>query len=216
MLGDKSSKYYKYPRTLHLPWSPGVHSDDKVLTNTFSFHGKLVVITEKMDGENTTLYRDHLHARSIDSKYHASRDWIKGFHSHICHLIPKEWRLCGENLYARHSIAYDDLKSYFYLFSIWDEENKCLSWEQTLEWAAVIGLSTPTVLYEGLWDEALFRKIDIDLDKIEGYIIRTQDGFPFEDFSKYCAKWVRSNHVQTDKHWMHQAIILNKLKRESN
>lgn len=36
-----------------------------------------VVITEKMDGENTTLYRDGLHARSLDSRHHPSRNWVK-------------------------------------------------------------------------------------------------------------------------------------------
>lgn len=25
-------------------------------------------------------------------------------------------------------------------------------------------------------------------------------------------KWVRANHVQTDDHWMHQAVVPNKLK----
>lgn len=54
------------------------------------------------------------------SRYTPSRDWIKALHGQIAHEIPEGWRLCGENLYARHSIAYDALPSYFTLFSIWD------------------------------------------------------------------------------------------------
>lgn len=45
--------YIKYPRTFHLPWSLGATSDDKVLKNVDHFEGTCVVITEKMDGENS-------------------------------------------------------------------------------------------------------------------------------------------------------------------
>lgn len=43
---------YKYPRTRHLPSSPGATSDDKFISDFSGFKGKKVVITEKMDGEN--------------------------------------------------------------------------------------------------------------------------------------------------------------------
>lgn len=42
----------KYPRTPHLPWSPGATSDDKYIQDLNSFKGRKIVITEKMDGEN--------------------------------------------------------------------------------------------------------------------------------------------------------------------
>ena len=70
-------KAIKYPRTPHLPWSPGASSDDVLLIDTQMFMGKPVVISEKMDGENTTLYADRLHARSLDSRHHPSRTWVK-------------------------------------------------------------------------------------------------------------------------------------------
>jgi hypothetical protein len=147
--------YYKYPRTSHLPWSPGVGSDDLVLPLLGAFSGKNVIVTEKMDGENTSLYRGHIHARSMDSRNHPSRNWLKRWHANMAHDIPEGWRICGENLYARHSIAYDDLLSYFYAFSIWDSENTCLSWEGTQEWADILNLTLPEVIYQGIWDEAL-------------------------------------------------------------
>jgi len=46
----------KYPRTPHLPWSPGASSDDVRHLNIDHFKNKQVVVTEKMDGENTSLY----------------------------------------------------------------------------------------------------------------------------------------------------------------
>lgn len=91
----------KYPRTMHLPFSAGVSSDDRVIETLDSFEGKEVVVTIKMDGENSTLYRNHYHARSLDSSHHDSRTWIKQFHGRIAHLIPDNWRVCGENLFAR-------------------------------------------------------------------------------------------------------------------
>ena len=142
----------KYPRTPHLPWSPGATADDTHTPNTHHFDGQEIVVTEKMDGENTTMYRDAIHARSVDSRHHPSRDWVKKLHAELGHQIPIGWRICGENLYAKHSIAYTSPESCFYLFSIWDEKNVCLSWVETIEWAAMLDLPTPPALYDGLWD----------------------------------------------------------------
>lgn len=203
--------YVKYPRTPHLPWSPGASDDDVLLADSFMFAGQDVVITEKLDGENTSMYQDHIHARSLDSRNHPSRAWVKAFHGSIAHLIPDGWRLCGENLYARHSLGYDNLKSYFYLFSLWNEHNVCLSWSETKEWAALLGLELPPVLFEGVWDEQQIQGIKLDLAKQEGYVVRTAEGFAYQDFQQHVAKWVRKGHVQTDQHWMHAEVVANKL-----
>ena len=131
----------KYPRTLHIPSSHGATSDDKMLTAkqyVEFFQGRNIQITEKMDGENTTLYSDYLHARSLDSRHHPSRDWVKRFQSEIGHNIPDNWRICGENLFAKHSVSYDNLDSYFYGFSIWNENNICLSAEETSTWFTLL------------------------------------------------------------------------------
>ncbi len=180
------------------------------------FEGQEVVVTEKLDGENTTMYPDHIHARSMDSRHHPSRTWVKALHGSIAHQIPLRWRLCGENMYARHSIGYDNLKSYFYLFSIWDEHNHCLSWKDTKEWAELLGLELPLVLYQGLWNETMIRAIKLDLSRQEGYVVRTQAGFAYQDFAKHVAKWVRKEHVQTDQHWMHAEVIPNRLHNEED
>ncbi len=105
-----NAKPVKYPRTPHLPWSPG-RSEDDIALDSIDQLEKLenVVVTEKLDGENTALYHNCLHARSVDSKSHPSRDWIKQFHATIRHNIPEEFRICGENVYAKHSIFYDSL-----------------------------------------------------------------------------------------------------------
>jgi len=210
----------KYPRTKHLPWSPGATSDDKILKDTSCFNGKNVVITEKMDGENSTLARDYYHARSLDSKDHPSRSWIKQFHASIKNDIPEGWRVCGENLYAKHSVGYDNLKSYFYCFSIWDDTNYCLSWKDTVEFCQLLGIEHVPVLFKDLkWDEfgnTWFLKDytvweTLGHNNYEGYVVRNSDGFLYKDFGDNVAKWVRVNHVQTENHWMHSEVIPNKL-----
>ena len=204
----------KYPRTKHLPWSESWSSDD--LKSDQGDHlypsGTQVVVTEKLDGENTTLYRDGLHARSIDSRHHPSRTWVKSLQGRIGHLIPPRFRICGENMYARHSIPYDQLLSYFYVFSVW-EEDRCLSWDDTTEWAALLGLHCVPTLYQGAWNPEVIRELSqsLDLSKQEGYVVRPLQAFQFSEFSHSVYKWVRKNHVQTDQHWMRSKIVPNRL-----
>lgn len=202
--------YYKYPRTPHLPWSPGATNDDKVLVDTKHFIGKHVVVTEKLDGENTTLYHNHLHARSIDSKNHPSRDWIKAFHSTIKYKIPDNARICGENMFAKHSIYYEDLNSFFYVFSYWIN-NLCMNWQIVLDCCRDLGLEPVPVLYDGIYDEEYIKTLY--KEGTEGYVIRLWGSFKYEDFKSSVAKFVRLNHVQTDEHWMHSELIKNRIKK---
>src|SRR3954463_3978029 len=98
----------KYVRTYHLPFSPGGSRDDLVLASTAHFQERHVVITVKMDGENTTMTRDSIYARSVSSDMgHPSRTFVKRLWGNIKHEIPKGFRLVGENMYAKHSIFYD-------------------------------------------------------------------------------------------------------------
>jgi len=124
----------KYPRTYHLPWSLGLTSDDKKVPDTSVFDGKEVVVTEKMDGENTTIMNNIVHARSVDGRSHPSRNIVKQWAADWQHEIPDGWKIRGENVYAKHSIFYDNLEAYFLGFAIWDESNICLSWDDTLEY----------------------------------------------------------------------------------
>ncbi len=205
--------YVKYPRTTHVPWSPGMNDDDRMFTSMEHFHGKEIMVAEKMDGENTTMYRDYIHARSLDGRSHPSRDWVKNFHATIAHDIPEGWRICGENMFAVHSIKYKDLKSYFYGFSIWNEKNECLPWNETREWFALLGIQEVPVQWIGIYDEKWLKELGGQLSwaGCEGYVIRPTDGFPFIDFKKVVGKYVRAGHVQTVKHWMHGQIMENNL-----
>lgn len=206
--------YFKYPRSLHLPWSLGSTSDDKFMSDIEHFKGKQIVITEKMDGENTNMYPDRIHARSIDSKHHDSRNWVKGLWGQIKNDIPEGWRICGENLYAKHSLFYDDLESYFMVFSVWNEKNECLSWQDTVDICEMLGVKTVPVIAIMDFDEKYLKDLanEFDTNTKEGYVIRNVNSFQFDDFSTNIGKWVRPKHITTDQHWMFSTIIPNKLK----
>jgi hypothetical protein len=200
---DLFTFYVKYPRTLHLPWSPGMHEDDRMLKDTAALEGKRVVVTEKMDGENTSLYCDHIHARSIDSRGGEERAWVKQFWSSIAHEIPPGWRICGENLWAEHSISYANLSSYFYGFSVWNARNECLGWDDTQEWFSLLDIQSVPVLYRGAFDERAIRAVEKSLDwnKSEGYVVRLEDSFAYSAFKTSAAKFVREDHIKTTRHW---------------
>ena len=205
-------KYIKYPRTYHLKWSPGLTSDDRVLPSTSIFEGREVVVTEKMDGENTTMYNDHIHARSLDTDNHESRNWVKQLHGRICYDIG-DLRICGENLFALHSIPYSDLPSYFLVFSIWDQNNTCLSWDDTVTYAGVLGLDTVPVIWRGIWNEEYIRSLaPTNTNQHEGYTVRVADSFAYGSFRRSIAKWVRPHHVQTTHGWKTRAVVKNVLK----
>lgn len=211
MLGTYRT-WVKHPRSMHLPWSAGVASDDKIQRDLSKLADGEVVVTEKLDGEQTTMYSDHIHARSVDGVGHPSRDWVKNLWSQIAHEIPPGWRVCGENMYAQHSIRYDDLASYFYVHSIWDDRNWALSWDDTAEWAGLLGLEIVPTLWRGPYDETAIRACWTPAahDTQEGYVVRSALGFPLAEFPYRVAKFVRPGHVQTTKHWMAgQPIVPN-------
>ena len=207
--------YVKYPRTYHLPWSGYIGKDDRI-TDDLSMFDDEIVMTEKMDGENTTMYRDHIHARSLDGNSHWTQSWVRQFHSQISYDIPEQWRFCGENLFAKHSIGYDNLGTYFYLFSIWNERNTCLSWEDTETYAKILDIKTVPVIFKGRWTDKPEKIHKLWTDSYsekehEGYVIRSAKEFSYGAFRKEAAKYVRKNHVTTATHWKYDNIEQNKL-----
>ena len=196
----------KYPRTYHFPFSPGVQNDDKMLPDISVFHGKNIVVTEKLDGENTGMTSKTCHARSLDSRDHPSRHWVKGLHGQIKRDIPEGWQIFGENMFAEHSIRYENLTSFLYIFLIVDENKMCLSWEKTKEWSELFGLQVVPEIYTGPWDEGKVQDCHTGESRYgqdqEGFVVRNVDEFLLSDFQVNVAKCVRFNHVRTGEFWM--------------
>ena len=169
-------------------------------------------MTEKLDGENTSMYRDRIHARSLDSGHHPSRSWVKALHGEIKGNIPEGWRIVGENCYAHHSIFYEGLDTYFYVFAIFDENNICLSVDDTLVWCELLGLTFVPIWYRGIFDLKTIQGWQIDLNTQEGYVVRNTASYHYSQFQQNVAKYVRKGHIQTDQHWMSKPVVKNLIK----
>lgn len=204
-----STTLYSYPRTPHLPISPGATSDDKHASREaleYLASGIPLVLTEKMDGSNLSLYRDNFHGRSRDSGTHLWDTYAKKIWSQIRFDIPEGWRISGESMYARRSVAYENLESPIYIIGIWNEKNNLISWADTQEWAQMLNLPTVPTLYEGTsFKEAttLWSK-NFSSETSEGFVIRDAGEIPYEKFGSHIAKYVRANHVRTSADWRHR------------
>jgi hypothetical protein len=158
--------------------------------------------------------RDYIHARSVEGSYHPTRTWVTRLHGEIAHEIPVGWRICGENVYGQHSIAYKDLPTHFFVYAIYNEQNICLSWKETEEWAALLGLETVPTLYNDIWDLEAVRACyprPMFSDEAEGFVVRWADAFSYFDHWKAVSKYVRKNHVKTEDHWRHANVPTNQL-----
>jgi ATP-dependent RNA circularization protein (DNA/RNA ligase family) len=197
----------KYPRTMYLPWSLS-KSENQTVSKDSPIFTNHVIITEKMDGENTSFHTDKTHARSLDSRYHPSRSFATNVWAKIAHLLPKNLQVFCENMYAIHSITYNSLtgEDICLVFGMLDKNtNKFLSWKDTVDLAEVLGLKTVPVLESfpnGIptgWTPK--NSVSEYGAEREGFVVRLAHSFFYNKFNMSCAKWVRKNHVQTDIHW---------------
>lgn len=202
----------KYGRTFHLPISPGATSDDKIMSSLDGLMVRDLVVTEKMDGENTTIHAGGTYARSPDSRNHPSRDWLKAFAAGISHCLNDGERIVGENVYARHSIAYDALPSYFLGFA-WIVGDEIQSWDTTQKRFEELGIQPVSTLFRGPYEPGLFEHLakTLDLTRQEGFVVRTADAFAEAEMPRRMGKYVREGHVQAETHWMKSELIPNRL-----
>lgn len=166
---------FKYPRTFHLPESCGIGNDDRVQYDLSAFTGDLVV-TEKLDGSNVTLSHDGFFTRSGQTASFAAPVVASCRYD-----IPVGWYISGEFLPGR-----------FVVFGVW-ADSILQSWDDTVEWAALLSLPVVPVLYRGN-DFTVARGIR---SSGEGTVIRTAG--TITDFPRHCVKYVREGFVPTDR-----------------
>lgn len=206
----------KYPRTPKLPTSPKRDADDILVDPEELFGGRAVVASIKMDGESASVGRDYYHARSLDFGYHPTRAWMKALAARVGPELPEGWRACFENCAGTHSIPYKGLPSYALLISLWDEQNRTLSWKETVEWAELLEVPTVPVFYTGVYDGAAIQAAYEAFpppwsDRKEGYVIRLAESFSYRDFPRSCAKYVEADFVIGNEHWTSGEVQLNGL-----
>jgi len=203
----------KYGRTFHLPSSPGTTNDDKIMSDLSALlDAPEVIATEKMDGENTTVFAGGCHPRSPDARYHPSRDWMKAFAAGVSPMLASDERIVGEYLFARHSIEYCSLPSYFMGFA-WILGDEVQAWDDTEARFSELGICSVPVLFRGRFSEPLIEELasQMDFSSQEGFVIRTASSFSEEQMATKVGKYVRSDHVQSEIHWMKAEIVKNGL-----
>ncbi len=207
----------KYPRSFHLPWSPGGTSDDKRLRDVGRLVDTEVVITEKCDGSNLTYTRKSVFSRShAGPPSHPSFDLAKATHARIAHMLPEGLSLFCEYCYAVHSIEYDALVDHSMVFGVRDDATGVFwDWDSVAAQALDVGLPTVPVLFRGVVGsartlEALTTSLATEPSALggmrEGVVVRRAGAFTEAELATSLGKWVRRDHVQTDEHWSHQAI----------
>lgn len=201
----------KYPRTYHLEFSPGATSDDKISDDISNLIGSEIIITEKLDGENTGITNNGVYARSHSTFTTSpwSREVRQLFKTNIEGHLDENVFIFGENMEGIHSIEYTNLKSYFYMFGVRDN-NIWVTWDQVEEYAYLLDLNIVPVLFRGVINTekelmSLINKFMKEDSLVggekEGVVVRTTGVFHNDDFDKNVAKFVRKDHVQTDEHW---------------
>lgn len=216
----------KYPRTPHLPWSPGLTNSERVHPNPRTLAECPLVITEKLDGSNVCLTRDNVFARSHNGPpTHESFDWLKAWHGASRYAIPGELEIFCEYTYAVHSIQYDALPSYLHVIGVrgWGE---WLSWHDTIGVGYMLGLPTvPELLMMNVFGDVeevkevslkLLKRNSVFGGQREGVVVRTQRSFVDTTFQYAIGKVVRADHVQTDEHWTNKAVERQNLLHRSS
>lgn len=204
----------KYPRTMHFPFSPGAKNDDRIIASDYMEHlkGEKLIYTEKLDGENCCLTKDGVYARShavFNKNAWASHLWaIQSTIKNELHDL----EIFGENMYATHSIEYDRLPSYFFVFAIREKNGLWYNWDGVKEISKHFNFNVVpeyNVEIQPLTERAM-EELILNLmktshfgDTCEGIVVRKQRGCILNDdnFGYNVLKYVRKNHVQTDEHW---------------
>ena len=204
----------KYPRTPYWPTSPSMPADALHIEHPESFLHNPVVVTEKLDGSNTLLYRGNVYGRSIlepsEAKWYGM---VKKWHAWKT-LSEEDVMIYGEDIYGVHSIVYDPVpeNATFYVFGMRVGE-EFVDWSDMESKMADLDIPVVPVLFKGQFD-TLQEINDFVMDshgprsssqlggETEGIVIRMAGSFDVQDFAYNVCKSVRPDHVQPHvSHW---------------
>ena len=214
----------KYPKTLYYTYSPSVGRDDKHVEGLFKFINHDIVITEKIDGTNTRLYKGNVYDRSKSSEP-AKGAWfsmVKRFHAQKTRN--HDFMIYGEDIYGIHSIKYMPVKpqNTFMAFALYNPSTKMfLEWETFEEMMRARDIPTVPILFKGIFESvADLNNFIRDAHQLpssiggirEGIVIRVARSFGLREFEAAVCKSVRREHVQSDaehwtKNWEHCELV---------
>lgn len=77
---------------------------------------------------------------------HPSFGPIKELASQLSYVLPDDIQLFGENMFGIHSIEYDELQSFFYVFAGLKDGTQWMSWDDITQLANDLDLPTVPVI----------------------------------------------------------------------
>jgi hypothetical protein len=203
----------KHPSTPYLNISP---SQGRTVVDAENFVGYKVTVTEKMDGEIATLYPDgYYHPRSLTHSPHWSRDIVHALIPGILPAMRVNEIFVFENMYARHTIEYNDLGDYLYLLYV-VRQGRVVGFKETQKIADRNGLVMPSIIFSGRLVST--KQLKTLTGYREGYVIRPSETFEYYDIATRTAKYVVTDFIQNgEEHWTTQEPTKNRLRcSESN
>ena len=132
-----AERIVKYPRTRHLEGSRLGPGDEDLSQVPFSrILGKNIVIEEKIDGANAAISFDaegnlllqsrghYLIGGYREKHYNLLKHWANLYQDVFFDVLGTRYIMYGEWMYAKHTVFYDALPSYFMEFDIYDREEQ--------------------------------------------------------------------------------------------
>jgi ATP-dependent RNA circularization protein (DNA/RNA ligase family) len=218
----------KYPRTPHITGSRIQPGDEDLKAISREVLKGSIVIEEKLDGSNCGISfgaganlvlqsRGHvLTGGPRERQFNLLKRWANHHIAALREILGRRYVMYGEWLYARHTIAYDQLPHYFLEFDIFDREaGDFLGTERRrrlLAGGPVLPVPVLGTESTGAVDAYIGRSSFSSIERMEGLYLKQEDGGRV--IARY--KYVRSDFLQTvadsDTHWMDRPIEPNRLR----
>jgi len=167
---NQNTKFYSYPRTQHIEGSNDQIGDDLEKVPFEQLKGKHLVVEEKVDGQQSAISfssdgelllqsRGHYLTGGYGERHFSLLKQMASAHRSILEsILYDRYVMYGEWLYAKHTIFYNKLESYFMEFDVFDKDREVFL--STIERTNLLvelndaGLSFPPVrvLYQGKVD----------------------------------------------------------------
>jgi ATP-dependent RNA circularization protein (DNA/RNA ligase family) len=183
-----------------------------------------VVITEKMDGANTGIFKKKgqtfLQKRraNVDDSHpqfkRFQKEWYWNNYDKI-EKIPNNLVVYGELMYCVHTIYYDKLPDWFLVFDVYDlRTNLYWKWHDVTRLCHDVGLSTVPFIYFGKTDKLMLKQ----LMPRESAYGKVAEGMVIKNYKRQLrGKIVKPSFVKDpsfEKHWSKRTATFNKLMEE--
>lgn len=224
----------EFPRTMHLPLEPNAANDDKIASvrDMELFLSSSISIQEKIDGSSMgisvyngePLVRNRSHilrkgysTRKTPAQQQFSRVWTWLYDNvdkinNVAREVGGQIGIYGEWLFAKHTIAYNQLPDWFVAYDIYcSDERKFVDPTLALKILENAGFSTVQVVHHGICNpEMLLRLRDgnsmyAQNQSREGVYLKNGDGQWCTGRYKMVAPWFKS-----DDNWNKQQLVKNK------